>query len=65
VDNKRDKREVALPQKRIRLRMEEGLRRHLDELEAVGVGNNKINERKDEREHVKLFHRYNNVLQNH
>ena len=46
MDNKRDKREVALPQKRIRLRMEEGLRRHLDELEAVGVGNNTINERR-------------------
>jgi hypothetical protein len=26
--------------------MEEGLRRHLDELEAVGVGNNKINGRR-------------------
>jgi hypothetical protein len=29
--------------------MEEGLRRHLDELEAVGVGNNKINGRTRER----------------
>ena len=56
MDNKRDKREVALPQKRIRLRMEEGLRRHLDELEAVGVGNNKINERRTrERERKRSF----------